>query len=86
MHVAYSICIAGSANTDIPVCIMKTSNNDIELFLSQKIAELCPMVEPLQCPASEVNYMCNTAHRSAASELKAAISLYYHCYRDISLV
>ena len=33
----------------------------LEMFSGQKIADFCPMVESIQCPFPEVNYVGSTA-------------------------
>ena len=61
LQVAYTISNAGPGGKGIPVRIMNASNTEIEMFSGQKIADFCPMVESIQCPFPEVNYVGSTA-------------------------
>ena len=75
LQVAYTISNAGPGGKGIPVRIMNASNTDIEMFTGQKIADFCPMVESIQCPFPEVNYVGSTArYPSVQGEITAALS------------
>ena len=75
LQVAYTISNAGPGGKGIPVRIMNASNTDIEMFSGQKIADFCPMVESIQCPFPEVNYVGSTArYPSVQGEITAALS------------
>ena len=76
LQVAYTLCNAGKGSKGIPFRIMNTSNTDIELFSGQKIADFYHLIDSVQCPFSDVYYVCSssTERPTVEDELKAALS------------